>query len=60
MGSISHDVYKSQQEHMQTCANEQLAAQYRACGEEPPEFCKPQFIEGEFEVADEQKLIGVE
>mgnify|MGYP001102218284 CR=1 FL=1 len=60
MGSISHKVYKDQQEHMQDCANSQLAAQYRAFGQEPPEFCKQQFVEGEFEVIDEQKLIGSE
>jgi len=52
--------FQNQQDQLQAAANAALAGQYRACGQEPPELCKPQFIEGEFEVVDEQKLIGTE
>lgn len=58
MGMCTPEGFRDQQDRLQTVANAALAAQYRACGQEPPDFCKPQFIEAEFEVVDEQKLIA--
>lgn len=55
MGSISPEVYKSQQEQMQAAADAALAAQYQSMGIEPPQ--KP-FIEGEFEVVSEPKKLN--
>ena len=57
MGMCTPYGFQNQQEQVQAAANAALAAQYRSCGKEPPDFCKPQFIDGEFEVIDEQKLI---
>lgn len=58
MGMCTPDGFQNQQDQVQAAANASLADQYRACGKEPPEFCKPQSIDGEFEVIDEQKLIA--
>lgn len=64
MGMCTPDDYREQQASIQQAAADQanamLAAQYQSMGREPPDFCKPAFIEGEFEVVDEQKLISHE
>ncbi|MBV4519683.1 hypothetical protein KVG88_06375 [Pseudomonas sp. SWRI74] len=44
---------------MKAAADAALAAQYRQCGKEPPDHCKPPFIEGEFEVIEEPKKLNV-
>jgi len=58
MGMCTPFGFQDQQQKLQASANDALAAQYRQCGKEPPEQCNPSFIEGEFEVIEEPKMLN--